>query len=140
MRTITFGGDTYNIYDNTSVENVRFEDHDSIVRLPVIFGSRIIKWLEENKIPYERIKWCNLPENLRKPYVLGFFHYHSGCGIKTNINPDDLRMMALTLAEEETDDYKRYTSDSDNVEDDNTQTLMDLFADVPEEDGWTDFC
>lgn len=128
MKTITFGSHTYNIYDNTSVENVRFEDHDSIVKFPVIFGRRIINWLEENKITYERIKWCNLPESLRKPYVLGCFSYHSGYGIKTNVNPDDLRMMALTLAEEETDGYKIYTSDSDNVEDDNVQTLMDLFG------------
>lgn len=110
------------------------------MKLPVIFGSRIVNWLEENQIPYERIKWCNLPESLRKPYVLGFFQHDSGLGIKTNINPDDLRMMALTIAEEETDDDRAYTSDSDNVEDGNIQTLMDLFADVPEEDGWTNFC
>lgn len=128
MKTITLGSDAYNIYDNTSVKNVRFEDHDSIVKLPIMIGHRVINWLEENKIPYERIKWCNLSENLRKPYALGFFHYNSGFGVKTNINPDDLRMMALTLAEEETDDCRAYTSNSDPVEDDNVQTLMDLFG------------
>lgn len=125
MKTTTLG---FDIYDNTSVENVHFEDHDSIVKLPVMIGHRVINWLEENKIPYERIKWCNLSENLRKPYALGFFHYNSGFGVKTNINPDDLRMMALTLAEEETDDCRAYTSNSDPVEDDNVQTLMDLFG------------
>lgn len=145
MKTITFGFDTYDIYDNTSVKNVRFEDHDSIVKLPIMIGNRTINWLEENNIPYERIKGCDLPESLRQPYVLGIFHYDSGFGVKTNINPDDLRMMALTLATEEKDDCRTYTSNDDNSEDDDVQKMIDMFGDLDdendsEEDEWIDFC
>lgn len=97
MKTTTLG---FDIYDNTSVENVHFEDHDNIITLPFMWGARTIKWLKENNIPFERMKACDIPEGIDRTCVLGGVHFDYGFGLKTNINQDDLRLMTLTLAME----------------------------------------
>lgn len=137
MKTTTLG---FDIYDNTSVKNVRFEDHDSIITLPVMWGTRTIDWLKENNIPFERMKACDIPAGIDRTFVLGGVHFNYGFGLKTNINPDDLRMMTLTLAMEDRDDCKEYASTDNESDKKEEEEDIDLFADVPEEDGWTDFC
>lgn len=122
---------TYNnveIFDDDSIDNVTFEDHETITRIPTVAFVKLKNWLEANHIPFKRLRKKEVND---RPDMECFFdghHYRGYFAVVTNIKSEDLIRMALTLATEEKDDCRAYTSDSDYVEDDNVQKLMDLFG------------
>ena len=85
------------LFANDSIENIHFEDYDTIILLPCIACVETENWLNANNIPFERIRKSKLPKIAKKTCIFANREWNAYFGLKTNINANDLAKMAMTL-------------------------------------------
>lgn len=124
---------TYNdvdIFDDDSIDNVTFEDHETITRIPSVGSVWIKHWLEANNIPFKRLRKQELGDRPNMTYFFEGHYYHCYFAFITKIKPEDLSKMALTLAY--IDEYsKKYGTKPSSYDDDSfdERQMEDLFQD-----------
>lgn len=91
---------TYNnatIFDNDSVNNITFENHETITRIPTVICVKLEHWLEANHIPFKRMRKNEINDRPSAECFFDGHHYRGYFALVTNVKPEDLIKMALTF-------------------------------------------